>query len=138
MGRLRRPKFPLLGSCCGFAAAGTEQKRVFGGTTFLQTSLKTPTANTSRTVTAWTSEVAGEDLGSGPRKDTGTYDSRQWAGETQQPSQTPGDTWTGGEVAGEGLGSGPRKDTGTYDSRQWVGEGQGDRPTTDDTAKQQP
>jgi uncharacterized membrane protein len=90
-----------------------------------------PDATTGRTGTAWTSgEVVGEGQGSGPRKDTGTYDSRQWAGATQQPAQTPGDTWTSGEVIGEGQGDGPRKDTGTYDSRQWVGEGQGETDTT--------
>jgi len=80
---------------------------------------------------AWTSgEVVGEGQGSGPRKDTGTYDADQWAGETQRPGQTPGKTWTSGEVVGEGQGSGPHKDTGTYDARQWVGEGQGEPDST--------
>jgi len=79
----------------------------------------------------WTSgEVVGEGQGSGPRKNTGTYDADQWAGQTQQPGQTPGDTWTSGEVVGEGQGSGPHKDTGTYDAKQWVGEGQGETDTT--------
>jgi hypothetical protein len=87
-----------------------------------------PAANTSRASTTWTSgEFVGEGQGSGPRKDTGTYDADQWAGETQQPGQTSGKTWTSGEAVGEGQGSGPRKDTGTYDSGQWVGEGQGEK-----------
>jgi uncharacterized membrane protein len=86
------------------------------------------TPSASRT---WTSgEVVGEGQGSGPRKDTGTYDADQWAGATKQPGQTPGNTWTSGEVVGEGQGSGPRKDTGTFDSSQWVGEGQGEPDTT--------
>jgi len=85
---------------------------------------------------AWTSgEVVGEGQGSGPRKDTGTYDADQWAGETQRPGQTPGDKWTSGEVVGEGQGSGQRKDTGTYDARQWVGEGQGEPEPNDTVAK---
>ena len=37
-----------------------------------------------RTGQAWTSgEVVGEGQGSGPRKDTGKYDTRQWVGEGQ-------------------------------------------------------
>ena len=37
-------------------------------------------------------EDVGEGQGSGPRKDTGTYDSRQWADKTTQPSRTQSDT----------------------------------------------
>ena len=78
----------------------------------------------------WTKgEVVGEGQGAGPRKDTGTYDARQWAGEGQSEQDH---TWTKGEVVGEGQGAGPRKDTGTYDARQWVGEGQGDEGVTPD------
>jgi|GEM_PF-1922321 len=78
----------------------------------------------------WTKgEVVGEGQGAGPRKDTGTYDARQWAGEGQGDE---GHSWTKGEVVGEGQGAGPRKDTGTYDARQWVGEGQGDEGVTPD------
>ena len=95
-----------------------------------------PAASTGQTGQTWTSgQVVGEGQGSGPRKDTGTYDADQWAGQTQQPGQTPGDTWTSGEVVGEGQGSGSRKDTGTYDARQWVGEGQGEPAADDDTTK---
>jgi uncharacterized membrane protein len=114
-----------------------EQRQV--GATHRHGIYDTPTANTGRTGTAWTSgEVVGEGQGSGPRKDTGKYDADQWAGETQQPGRTPGDTWTRGEVVGEGQGSGPRKDTGAYDSRQWVGEGQGESDTSDDPARKRP
>jgi len=95
-----------------------------------------PSASADRTGQPWTSgQVVGEGQGNGPRRDTGTYDADQWAGETQRPGQTPGDTWTSGEVVGEGQGSGPRKDTGTYDAHQWVGEGQGEPNTSDDVAK---
>jgi uncharacterized membrane protein len=53
----------------------------------------TPTATTSRTGTAWTSgEVIGEGQGSGPRKDTGNYDSRQWVGEGQGEPSADDDT----------------------------------------------
>jgi uncharacterized membrane protein len=52
----------------------------------------TPTASTSRTGTAWTSgEVVGEGQGSGPHKDTGTYDARQWVGEGQDEPDTSDD-----------------------------------------------
>jgi uncharacterized membrane protein len=78
----------------------------------------------------WTGgEDVGEGQGSGPSKDTGTYDAHQWVGEGQGGSgHRAGDEqpWTSGEVVGEGQGSGPSKDTGTYDDRQWVGAGQGD------------
>jgi uncharacterized membrane protein len=94
------------------------------------------TPNADMSGQTWTSgEVVGEGQGSGPRKDTGTYDADQWAGQTQKPGQTPGDKWTSGEVVGEGQGSGPRKDTGTYDARQWVGEGQSEPSADDDTIK---
>jgi len=87
----------------------------------------------------WTSgQVVGEGQGSGPHKDTGAYDADQWAGQTQQPGQTPGTTWTSGEVVGEGQGSGPRKDTGTYDAHQWVGEGQGEPSADADPTKRRP
>jgi len=90
-----------------------------------------PAADARQTGQAWTSgEVVGEGQGNGPSNDTGKYDADQWAGETQQPGQTPNDTWTSGEVVGEGQGSGPSNDTGTYDARQWVGEGQGEPDTT--------
>jgi uncharacterized membrane protein len=85
---------------------------------------------------SWTrGEVVGEGQGAGPRKDTGTYDARQWAGEGQGEQ---GHTWTKGEVVGEGQGAGPRKDTGTYDARQWVGEGQGDEGVTPDRPNMPP
>jgi uncharacterized membrane protein len=49
-----------------------------------------PTSSADRTGQAWTSgQVVGEGQGSGPRSDTGKFDADQWAGETQQPGQTP-------------------------------------------------
>jgi uncharacterized membrane protein len=46
-----------------------------------------------RTGRAWTSgEVIGEGQGSGPRKDTGTYDADQWVGEGQDDRPTTDDT----------------------------------------------
>lgn len=78
----------------------------------------------------WTKgEVVGEGQGEGSRKDTGSYDARQWANGNQGEQ---GQNWTKGEVIGEGQGTGPRKDTGSYDARQWVGEGQGDSGVTPD------
>jgi uncharacterized membrane protein len=85
---------------------------------------------------SWTKgEVVGEGQGAGPRKDTGTYDAHQWAGEGHSDA---GHTWTKGEVVGEGQGAGPRKDTGTYDAQQWVGEGQGDEGVTPDRPNRPP
>jgi uncharacterized membrane protein len=48
-----------------------------------------PAAGAGRTSRAWTSgEVVGEGQGSGPRKDTGTYDADQWVGEGQGRTDT--------------------------------------------------
>ena len=113
-------------------------------TSGMQAEMREMPASAEREVgQSWTKgEDVGEGQGSGPRKDTGTYDAHQWVGEGQGPSghtEDDAQRWTGGEVVGEGQGSGPRKDTGTYDARQWVGEGQDEDDTPpDDPAKRRP
>ncbi len=62
--------------------------------------------------------------GKGHQEGTGVYDADQWAGETQRPGETPGNTWTSGEVVADGVGEGQRTDTGTYSADQWVGDNQ--------------